>query len=335
MSTKPTSDPSVSEESCPLTLTEKSSTNTRLEAEKKFLLHALRQLNETQMTPMTVGHCTSSCREEPGEFVGGFHDVCLRARANACPLVSTIRDPEEPEADRWNEYSKWIQQHDTLKTRLEQINELLQEVGELFETSEYYELTGYRGFPGWAKIAFDRYAPTCDSISVASVFGAGITYTTVFSASRGDISLMCWAFALFDVGFIISLFVRSSLLWCSRLPAVEGRHERITKLVSRSPKDVYKLLLRIGDVLLLVVMSLAFATQVVAIFILNVTLLQLSDVENDPELTMSPVPSAILSLGAGALGVLVSSGILIVHWMTHGFKSVGKPNLVATEELFL
>ncbi|KAF8840920.1 hypothetical protein BDN67DRAFT_1011053 [Paxillus ammoniavirescens] len=283
---------------------------------------------------MTVDHCTSSCNEEPEDFVGGFHGSPDSFEMTSfASSVSTVRDPEEPDPDRCDKYSKWIQQHDTLKTRLEQINVLLQEVDELFETSGYYKSTGYRGFSGWAKKAFDQYAPTCDSISVASVFGAGITYTTVFSASRGNISLMCWAFALFDVGFIISLFVRSSLLWCSRLPAVGGLHERNS---SKFFGVEYKLFLRIGDVVLLVVMFLAFSTQVVAIFILNVTLLQLSDAEDHPELTMSPVPSAILSLGAGALGVLVSLGILVVHWMTHGgFKYGRKPIPVATEELFL
>ncbi|KIJ14371.1 hypothetical protein PAXINDRAFT_100110, partial [Paxillus involutus ATCC 200175] len=213
------------EEAFPLVTAEnKSKLEAQLKAEKEFLRDALRQLNK---------------------------------RWDAAEKL-------DPDHDGWNSCSKWIQQHDTLKTRLEQINALLQDIDELFETSQCYDSTGDRGLSGWAKKAFDRYSPMCDSISAASVFGAGITYTTVFGASRGNIGLMCWAFALFDVGFIISLFVRYSLLWCSRLPAVSSQQSNSQQI----SKVRFKHLFHIGDVILLFVMFLAFATQVIAIFIL-------------------------------------------------------------------
>lgn len=145
---------------------------------------------------------------------------------------------------------------------------------------------------------------------------------------------MCWAFALFDVGFIVSLFVRSLLLWCSRLPALEGGQQR-SEATNKASKDKYRFLLRIGDLFLLFIMFVAFSTQAIAIFLLNVTLLQLTEAQDNAVLTMSPVPSAALSLGAGALGVIISSGILIKHWMTHGLKYAKKPSSVTTEELFL
>ncbi|KIJ68136.1 hypothetical protein HYDPIDRAFT_107793 [Hydnomerulius pinastri MD-312] len=308
------------------------STNARLTTEKQFLLRALRQLNEAQMV---TGPSTSSLREGSKDFRSNTIDSGTTVFAAISPPDSTLLcDSGERGPSGWSAYSRWIEQHDALKSRLEQVNALLQDVEELFETSENHASTGYRGFSGWAKKAFDQYAPMCDSISAASVFGAGITYTTVFSASRGNVGLMCWAFALFDVGFIISLFVRSSLLWCSRLPALESDQQR-SKPSSLFSKDRYKLFLRIGDIFLLFVMFLAFATQAIAVFLLNVTLLQLSDAEDNPELTMSPVPSAVLSLSTGALGVLVSSGILVAHWMTHGLKHAKKRGIVETEELFL
>jgi hypothetical protein len=39
------------------------------------------------------------------------------------------------------------------------------------------------------------------------------TYTT-----HGNIGLMCWAFELFDIGFITTILVRSTLIWYSRPP---------------------------------------------------------------------------------------------------------------------
>ncbi|KAF9236808.1 hypothetical protein BU15DRAFT_63737 [Melanogaster broomeanus] len=293
--------PSDSEAQIPLTPVQhqKQSTNARLVAEKEFLVHTLRQLNEEWMITAT------SDSEEQDDIYDG-----------------------------WRKYSKWIKQHDALKMRLEEVNSLLQDVEELFETSEYHHCTGYRGFSGWAKSAFDQYSPTCDSITTASAFGAGITYTTVFSASRGNIGLMCWAFALFDVGFIISLFVRSSLAWCSRVPPLKCGQQR-SKISALFTQNNYKSFLCICDLVLLFVMFLAFATQAVAIFLLNVTLLQLSGSAASTELTMSPAPSAILSLGTGGLGMLASSVIFVLYWITRGSRNARKCNVMETEEVFL
>ncbi|KAF9230995.1 hypothetical protein BU15DRAFT_82938 [Melanogaster broomeanus] len=215
----------------------KESISKRLAAEKKFLLQALRLQHkfENETRWLTIG---SPSPAYEGSIRSGSDLPDMSISSKTTVFGSTTSDSVTRGPYGWSveHYSEWVKRHDILKTRLEQVNKLLQEVVEL--TSECYEDTGYRGFCEWAKKSFDLYAPMCDSILAASAFGAGITYTAVFSAIWGNLSLICWAFNLFGASCIISLFVRSSLLWCSRDPSTRAQSAVEQNLHTAYPKQL-------------------------------------------------------------------------------------------------
>ncbi|KDQ12179.1 hypothetical protein BOTBODRAFT_189444 [Botryobasidium botryosum FD-172 SS1] len=117
-----------------------------------------------------------------------------------------------------HDYAENLKAHCILKSHFENVKVELAGVIDKCRIAACYQESGYHGIPDWAEKSSAKYADLCDSIGTASVFGAGITYTTIFSAPRGNLSLMCWSFALFDVGFIITILARMILKWASRLP---------------------------------------------------------------------------------------------------------------------
>lgn len=148
-----------------------------------------------------------------------------------------------------------------------------------------------------------------------------LTRTDPYSATRGNIGLMCWAFGLFDIGFIITLLIRSILMWCSRPPL---------------PKRPFASVLY-WELVIHCALIMAFASTTVAIFLLNMTIWQLKYPQQEVlQLDLSPAPSALLSISvlAGAIFTVLVVASLI--WWSNDFQ-VGKHHQIkrATADMFV
>jgi hypothetical protein len=169
------------------------------------------------------------------------------------------------------------------------------------------------------------------SLAQVSFVGAGLTYSTIFgyvfyifttddallkpfvhSANRGDIGLMCYAFALFNFGFIVPIVAGALLSWASR---------RRPDALFANPS--------IWKVLIWVFNYAAAVAAAVAICLLNITIIQLRfpdgvSVGQNPLLQFSviPRPAAIFALaGAGLISLTAFVG-LILHYLVNGWRAV-------------
>ncbi|KDQ09676.1 hypothetical protein BOTBODRAFT_523585 [Botryobasidium botryosum FD-172 SS1] len=195
--------------------------------------------------------------------------------------------------------------HHMLKSHLENVKVELAEVIHKYRTAACYQESGYRGVTDWAEKSSAKYGDLCDSIGTASVFGAGITYSTIFSAPRGNLSLMCWSFALFDVGFIITTLVRTILKWASRLPLLEKQFATT----------------RYWDLVIDTALIIAFGSASVAFFLLNLTIFQLAfpePAQDTVQLDTPPAPSAILSISVLAGSIFTVIVVLILSSWADG-----------------
>lgn len=136
------------------------------------------------------------------------------------------------------------------------------------------------------------------------------------SGSRGNIGLMCWAFALFDIGFILALCVRSILLWCSRLPL------RKKQFATTLP----------WEFVIQTALIIALASTTSAIALLNVTIYLFTPpitVQDIIQWDIAPTPSAVLAMTVLAGAMLTVTICVFLSWWSNDFKS-GPPKRTGT-----
>jgi len=133
------------------------------------------------------------------------------------------------------------------------------------------------------------------------VFGAGITFTTIFSTPRGNIGLMSWSFSLFNVGFVIATLIEALLRSTCDLPLPKAKVVKSYRL----PKFF--------EVFLHLVFLLAFACVTGAVMLLSVTIGYLpwssSGVVSSDIIINSRLPDGIaigLSIAATAGGLVLT-----------------------------
>ncbi|KDQ09675.1 hypothetical protein BOTBODRAFT_178890 [Botryobasidium botryosum FD-172 SS1] len=217
-----------------------------------------------------------------------------------------------------HDFAENLRVHSVLKSHFENVKVELAQAKDKYRTAACYQESGYRGVPDWAEKSLAKYADLCDSIGTASVFGAGITYTTIFSAPRGNLSLMCWSFALFDVGFIIAMLVQTILKWASRLPLPEKQFATT----------------RYWDLVIDTALIIAFGSASVAIFLLNLTIFQLvfpEPAQDTVQLNTPPAPSAIFSISILAGSIFTVVVILILSNWADGPKRARRHDATTIE----
>ncbi|KAF8307331.1 hypothetical protein DL93DRAFT_2232216 [Clavulina sp. PMI_390] len=75
----------------------------------------------------------------------------------------------------------------------------------------------YGSVAEWAEDAYSGYANLINVLTGVCLVGAGLTYTAVFSAVRGNVGLMCYSFSLFIVALCIFITIQCLFMWCSRV----------------------------------------------------------------------------------------------------------------------
>jgi len=92
-----------------------------------------------------------------------------------------------------------------------------QKVFDMTTAETHARINHYTSIADWASAAYGSYSHTVNALSGVCLVGAGLTYTSIFSAVRGNVGLMCWSFSLFIAGLSIFITMQSLLIWCSHL----------------------------------------------------------------------------------------------------------------------
>lgn len=115
---------------------------------------------------------------------------------------------------------------------------------------------------------------------------------------------MCWAFALFNVGFVIAAVVRSILTWLSRLP-----------LPNKTFATTF-----FWELVIQFALIIAFACTTMAIFLLNLTIYQFSSADAEVQLNLSSKPSGIIAMTVLVGAVSAVTICIFLSWWSNDFK---------------
>jgi hypothetical protein len=140
-----------------------------------------------------------------------------------------------------------------------------------------------------------------------------LSQPTSISAVRGNIGLMSWAFALFNIGIVLPVLTQTLLLWCAHIP-------RNVPLLSA---------LHWRAVLTLITYTSLIAV-VTAIYLLSICIFKLTyqpdETGNmrDPglEFNIVPRPSSVMALAFAALAVIVVLGFMVFSVMGQGYSAL-------------
>ncbi|KAF8317864.1 hypothetical protein DL93DRAFT_468629 [Clavulina sp. PMI_390] len=127
--------------------------------------------------------------------------------------------------------SRFHDQGNILHVQLQDAEELVKRAKELVRTRGRALATGYLGIADWAQDSYDSYEHLMTAITGVSFVGAGVTYGSIFSAMRGNIGLMAWAFSLFIVALALIIPAQIFLRWCSRLDNYPFSNPRMWDMV--------------------------------------------------------------------------------------------------------
>ncbi|KAF9230183.1 hypothetical protein BU15DRAFT_83943 [Melanogaster broomeanus] len=195
------------------------------------------------------------------------------------------------------QYVDRLKLRNTMKARLDKLDQQLKDVETKFRRSAFRDGSGFYGVNDYSQWARLKYDPLCDALGIASIFGAGITYTTIFSAPRGSIGLMCWSFSLFNVGFVVATLVQSLLRTTPGLPPP-----------TKSKVVKFCWIPSFYEFLLQSVLLLAFGCVAVAVMLLSVTLLDLSP--------SGIIPSDVVWLAVVVSIVTTAGGLIVTSFVT-------------------
>ncbi|KAF8898202.1 hypothetical protein CPB84DRAFT_1780569 [Gymnopilus junonius] len=176
-----------------------------------------------------------------------------------------------------------------LKSFAEELEESIERYEYLVNTQATADLTGFRELRDWAKqmlVTFEFLTTLLISISTV---GAGLVYATIFSASRGNVELMCLSFPLFTAGFLVPMIIQVLL-----------------KLASKLPYPVRFGSQRIWGYIISVFLTFAVITVLTALVILNLTVFFL-----DPNAT-SPVNSDTFRISVSGVAVFAFSSFVFL-----------------------
>ncbi|KAK7007840.1 hypothetical protein R3P38DRAFT_3324968 [Favolaschia claudopus] len=185
-----------------------------------------------------------------------------------------------------NDYCESIKQTKALRSHLQDVDEDLANFAHLVATQATAEFTCFRGL---------RDCGLTDDLATAlvaiSTLGAGLVYSTVFGATRGDVGLMCHSFPFFSIGFLLPVTVQTLLRWGANL-------KNEVKFASQP----------FWTIVIGLVMSLSFLSVGASLTILNLTIFFL---RNDSDMSL-PDPPRSSAPGIIAFGITGSIFLLML-----------------------
>ncbi|KAG1834328.1 hypothetical protein DFJ58DRAFT_821491 [Suillus subalutaceus] len=212
-------------------------------------------------------------------------------------------------------YLQKVSQSQSLRAHLKTLEKDVEDITFLSRTQAVADRTGYRGFADWAEKTSRTHEHLLLTLGQVAFVGAGLTYGAIFGSSRGNIGLMCYAFALFDCGFIVPTVALALLKWASQ-----------------QPKDAVFASPQVWTLLLNIFLYGSAAAIGAAICLLNISLLVLHfSVGQNGQLTdaklqfnVEPTPAGTLALGCFGLAVVVVVVSGLAYYLANGWDAMIK-----------
>ncbi|KAF7294119.1 hypothetical protein HMN09_01140300 [Mycena chlorophos] len=213
-------------------------------------------------------------------------------------LAESKNQLTQRELDLLDDYCSSIKRTRLLRSHLQEVEEDLANYAHLVNTQATAELTYFRGFRDWSRVMLDLTGTLSNALVAISTLGAGLIYSTVFGASRGNVALMCYCFPFFSVGFLLPVITQIILTWGASM-------KREMRFASQ----------RFWTIIVGVLMSISSLAVMASLTILNLTVFLLkSDSGDDPipgENPTSMAPGIIAFSVTGAVFLLVMMGALL------------------------
>lgn len=206
-----------------------------------------------------------------------------------------------------------ISETERLRTHLDALEKELVDMKYIAITQATADYTGYHGLADWAQKTLENHKDLIEALYQVSFVGAGLTYSTIFSATRGNIGLMCYAFALFNCGFTIPMVSIALLKWAASRPR---------EALFASPK--------IWSSLLNVFLYVSGTAIAVAICLLNMTIVFLqfregSDgvrTDSPAQFDVVPRPAGIFALVCITIPSIMTLLALALHYCANGWDTL-------------
>jgi len=139
-----------------------------------------------------------------------------------------------------------------------------------------------------------------------STLGAGLVYSTVFGATRGNVGLMTYTFPFFSLGFLIPVVVQIVLRWAAGL-------QKEVKFASQ----------QFWTIVIGLAMSLSSIAVMAALTLLNFTIFFLRANPDDPTPGAKTEVPGIIAFGiSGSVFVLIFAAFMLSAIATRAFMTM-------------
>ncbi|KAJ7236516.1 hypothetical protein C8J57DRAFT_1088124 [Mycena rebaudengoi] len=219
---------------------------------------------------------------------------------NAVPTADYLSAAEgklsEKEIVLLDKYCASIKRTRILRSHLQDIEEDLANYAYMIHTQATTELTYFRGFRDWCQVMVQLTSSLSNSLIGISTLGAGLVYSTVFGATRGDVGLMCYCFPFFSCGFLLPVIIQLILQWGASL-------RKEIKFASQ----------QFWTIVIGIFLSISSLAVMASLTILNFTVFFLRSVSDDtlPNPPSTPVPGIIAFSITGLVFILILAGALL------------------------
>ncbi|KAJ7776350.1 hypothetical protein B0H16DRAFT_1005751 [Mycena metata] len=204
--------------------------------------------------------------------------------------------PSPEDIELLDEYCTTVKRTHILRLHLQDIDQDLEAYTRTINTQATAECTYFRGFRDWCQVMAQLTGGLSTALIAVSTLGAGLVYSTVFGATRGDIGAMCYCFPFFSCGFLLPVIMQLLLQWGASL-------QREIKFASQ----------QIWTIIIAILMSISSLAVIASLTILNVTVFRLkTDTSGTmPDPPSTPVPGIIAFGITGSVFLLILVGMLL------------------------
>ncbi|KIJ11482.1 hypothetical protein PAXINDRAFT_171732 [Paxillus involutus ATCC 200175] len=210
-----------------------------------------------------------------------------------------------------DEYLQCLSKSQRLQDHLRVLEKNAEEISFYSRTQAIFDHTGYHGVADWAEKTSQTHEHILVTVGQVAFIGASLTYGAIFSSTRGNLGLMCYAFALFNCGFIVPTVALLLLQWASLRPR---------EALFAAPQH--------WTVALNVFVYGSVAAVGAAICLLNVSLFVLhfpvgpdgQRMDAGLEFDIAPPPAGSLALVCLAVAVVATLVAGLFHYLANGWK---------------
>ncbi|KAJ7693102.1 hypothetical protein B0H17DRAFT_1200163 [Mycena rosella] len=227
------------------------------------------------------------------------------------PPASTLehaqRNPSEDDIKLLDQYCASIERTRILRSHLEDVDEDLENYAQTLSTQATAECTYFRGFRDWCQIMLQLTNSLSTSLIAVSTLGAGLVYSTIFGATRGNIGLMCYSFPFFSCGFLLPVIIQLVLQWGASL-------QKEVKFASQ----------QFWTIVIGIFMAISSLSVIASLTILNLTVFLLKTDPDDtiPDPPSTPVPGIIAFSITGTIFLLMLTGVLLTAIARRAFATL-------------